>query len=375
MRRSICYVASYDPGYARNTDVVRAFAASGITIEVVRGAGASLNAERHVFRMALAFVAMIPLRMIDVALRLLRSRALVVGYFGQLDMLMFAPLAKLLGRPVIFSPLVTLTDTLVEDRQLIAKRSPLAYLVRRIDRLSLRLADVIIVDTVENADYAQQLADIDRDRVVVWPVGVDESIFYPPDRAAQDRDDTLDILFYGKFIPLHGIEVIVEAAALLRASRPDIRFELIGQGQQYATARDLADRLGATNVQWTDWLPYSELGERLRDADIALGIFDSGGKAGRVIPNKVHQALACGTPVITRTSPASERLLAQRESAMLIPPDNPQALAAAIVELADDAALRVSIGRAGRAAWEADASDAAQKRCAAVALRLAGVAQ
>jgi glycosyltransferase involved in cell wall biosynthesis len=83
-----------------------------------------------------------------------------------------------------------------------------------------------------------------------------------------------------------------------------------------------------------------------------------------VIPNKVHQALACGVPVVTRSSPAIDELLADRESALLVPPDDPIALAAALVKLRDDFELRARIGAAGLRAWRQQASD---ERLAAIA--------
>lgn len=314
-------------------------------------------------------------RALDVALRLLRCRALVIGYFGQLDMLLLAPIAKAIGRPVVFNPLVMLGDTIVDDRKLLPDGSPAAWLVRTVDRWSLRLADLVLVDTPENARYVTELAGLPGSQVVVFPVGVDESIFYPPATEREPATGELDVLFYGTFIPLHGVETIIRAAAIVNAERPGVRFELIGTGQEYAAARELADRLGASNIRWSDWLPYSELGGRLREADVALGIFDGGGKASRVIPNKVHQALACGVPVVTRSSPAALRLLDDWESALLVPPDDPEALATALCRLADDPGLRRAIGARGRRTWERFASDDRLARLAGAVIDQAGIAR
>jgi glycosyltransferase involved in cell wall biosynthesis len=77
-----------------------------------------------------------------------------------------------------------------------------------------------------------------------------------------------------------------------------------------------------------------------------------------VIPNKAFQALACGTPLITADTPAARELLVQDESALLVPPGDPEALAEAIRRLVDDTELARRIGAGGRAAYEQKASEA-----------------
>jgi len=76
-----------------------------------------------------------------------------------------------------------------------------------------------------------------------------------------------------------------------------------------------------------------------------------------VIPNKAFQALACGTPLVTADTPAARELLRDEESALLVPPGDAPALAAALRRLADDDELlrRLSIG--GLAAYREQASE------------------
>ena len=89
----------------------------------------------------------------------------------------------------------------------------------------------------------------------------------------------------------------------------------------------------------------------------ALGIFGTGDKAARVIPNKVFQALACACPVITGDTPAARELLTDGADALLVPPGDARALAGAVRRLASDDGLAGQLAAAGRATYEANASE------------------
>lgn len=375
-RARICYAGTYERGYPRNRLIIQALRDAGAGVEEAHVAVFERQADKSglailtmlgmAVRLLLAYLRLVP----EVALRLLRCDALAVGYIGQLDMLALAPVARLMGRPVIFNPLVTLTDTLIEDRRRFEEGSVPGRLVNLLDRLALRLADVVLVDTPENGAYLEGRFGVPTERIAVLPVGADEEIFYP---ASEGREhDRLDVLFFGKFIPLHGLETIIRAAKLLQDRDAAIRLELVGRGQEYERMQDLAQSLGVHTIIWTDWIPFQRLGERIRRADVVLGVFDDGPKAGRVIPNKVHQSLACGVATITRSGPAIERLLRDGESALLVPPADPAALADAITRLQDHQ-LRERIAGNGRRAWKACAGREALARRAAAVIRELGI--
>ena len=96
------------------------------------------------------------------------------------------------------------------------------------------------------------------------------------------------------------------------------------------------------------WVEYERLPGELHRAGCALGIFGDSAKAQRVIPNKAFQALACGTPLVTADTPAARELLVDGESALLVPPGDPEALAAALRRLAGDPELARRLARGGR---------------------------
>jgi glycosyltransferase involved in cell wall biosynthesis len=269
-----------------------------------------------------------------------RFDAVVVGYPGHADLPAARRAAR--GAPVVFSPLVSLVDTLVGDRGRFARRSPAARALRAVDRLALRAADLVVADTEAHAAFLADLAGIPRERVAVAYVGAEERLFEPPWVPSEPP------LFVGKLIPLHGIETILEAAR--RA--PDLHLRVAGSGQ--------LDRLlegRPENVEWIRWIPYRQLPCALRAAACALGIFGTSEKASRVIPNKAFQALACGTPLVTADTPAARELLVDGASALLVPAGDPDALSDSLRRLTTDRELAGRIASGGLAAYRERASE------------------
>jgi glycosyltransferase involved in cell wall biosynthesis len=285
------------------------------------------------------------LRLARAELALLRRAAsdfdvLVVGYPGHLDLVAAKRAAR--GKPLVFNPLVSLADTLVDDRARFARGSLPARALRAVDRAAFRAADVVVADTQAHAAFFRELG---ARRVEVCLVGAEERVFTPGWRQPAE----FSCLFVGKLIPLHGLETILEAAR--RA--PELQFRVVGSGQLEGL---LGDR--PPNVERRVWVDYELLPEELHRTGCALGIFGTSPKAQRVIPNKVFQALACGVPVVTANTPAARELLADGESALLVPPADPDALVHALRRLATDPELGRRIAAGGLTAYSEHASEA-----------------
>jgi glycosyltransferase involved in cell wall biosynthesis len=133
---------------------------------------------------------------------------------------------------------------------------------------------------------------------------------------------------------------------------PEIAFRIIGSGQ---LDQLLVVRPG--NVEHVPWVEYEHLSAELHRAGCALGIFGTSAKAGRVIPNKAYQALVCGTPLVTADTPAIRELLVDGESAILVPPGDPPALAEAVGRIAADPGLAMTLSEGGLRAYRDRASE------------------
>jgi glycosyltransferase involved in cell wall biosynthesis len=262
---------------------------------------------------------------------------LLVGYPGQFDVWS----AKRHALPVAFNAMISLYEALVEDRRRFRPRSLPARALRALDKRSFRAADLVIADTAANAAYMAEIGSLERVEHVY--VGAEDSLFAhtwtPP--------ETFTVLFVGKLIPLHGLKLILDAAALV----PEIPFMVVGTGQE---EHILAS--APPNVTHIAWIDYRDLPTAYANAGCALGVFGLGAKTDRVIPNKVFQALAVGAPVITASTAAARELLTDKTDALLTD-RTPEALADAIRRLAENPQEAHALAKSGRSTYEREASE------------------
>jgi glycosyltransferase involved in cell wall biosynthesis len=278
------------------------------------------------------------------ARRLPAPDVVLVGYLGHFDV----HLARRLFRrvPLVLDHLVGASDT-ARDRRL--DGGPRQAVLRLIDAAALRAADVVLVDTEE---HRLALPARYQGGAVVVPVGAPAAWYAAASPAASevpggqppasgDVPGPLRVVFYGLYTPLQGTPVIGAALSLL-AGTP-IEVTMIGDGQDAAVAKAAAAANGA--VRWVDWVPAADLPAVVASHDVCLGIFGTGDKARRVVPNKVFQGAAAGCAIVTSDTAPQRRVLG--EAAVLVPPGDPEALAAALRRLAAD---RVELTRLRREA-------------------------
>jgi glycosyltransferase involved in cell wall biosynthesis len=268
-----------------------------------------------------------------------------VGYIGQFDVFL-ARLLKIFHRkPIVFDAFYSLYDTMVKDRGLFPDRSFAARLLRWIDRYSVKCSDLALLDTDEHIKYFCDEFKLEKERFLSVPLGVDQANFFPRPEPADDN--ALEVVNYSSYIPLHGLDVILKAAEILRGES-DIRFTLIGKGQLYPEIRALAEKLGLKNVSFIEWLSHKELVAKAAQADLLLGIFGVTEKASRVIPYKAYEALALGRPLITGESVAARELLVDGEHCLFSKMGDGASLAEKILLLKKDPALRRKLATGGR---------------------------
>jgi len=325
----ICFFGHYNPDYSRNRIIIKALKRLSFDLLEAQSSLKRFARYSNLFRMVIKS----------------KFDILWVGFLGHTDV----PIAKIISiiknSPLIFDAFVSLYESSICDRKIKSAKSLYALKMRFVDWLACKLAKIILLDTQTHIDYFVNSFKIPNRKFKRLWLGADDELMFPRSDISQQENFT--VFFYGSFIPLQGIEYIVQAAHILETKGNKVDFIIVGSGQTFQDILCLTEKLKIKSIKFMGWLPYNTLPELICNSSLCLGIFGATLKANRVIPNKVFDAIACARPVITADTPAIHEAFTHGENIYLIPKADPLALANAILMLKKDKSLRVSIAKKG----------------------------
>lgn len=251
------------------------------------------------------------------------------------------------GKPLIFDHMMSPYDSLIHEKQRLLPRSWLARFIHWYEKGILNKADLVLTDTIMHQTYFAKLLDINPRKIFPLHVAADETIFSPcTPQIRTAPSEVLSVFFYGSFLPLHGIDVILQAASRLRGQ--PIAFTLVGgHKQDLRPFHALCSELDLFNVTHIPWIEYVDLPQWACQADVCLGgPFGNTGQARRVITGKTFQFLALGRPTVVGLAEKNDQFINQH-NCLLVPQGDPEALAASIAWAADHRQELAEIGRRG----------------------------
>jgi peptidoglycan/xylan/chitin deacetylase (PgdA/CDA1 family)/glycosyltransferase involved in cell wall biosynthesis len=202
---------------------------------------------------------------------------------------------------------------------------------RRCVQKALRAADAVLTVNQDLKTRTVELG-VAPENVHVWRQGVDTALFSPGDRVEARRRlglpaDRRALLWVGRMVPVKGLDVLLSACAGLRKSGPPFHLYLVGEGPLRKTLEADCAALGLSNVvSFVGPRLHDELPDWYRAADLTVLPSRSEG-----LPNVLRESLACGTPfVASRVGGIPE--IAEEPWGRLVPPEQPEALAASIAQ-------------------------------------------
>ena len=273
------------------------------------------------------------------------------------------------GVKVLFDPMISAWDKKVLEQRKWRAEERRARRLLAWEKKLMAMPDFITWDTSCHVDFAADYLDVPRAKMAPLFTGTDETVFTPQPVASADAS-VFRVLYHGAYLPLHGADVIVEAARLTQ--HLPIQWDFLGWGAYKASTE--ARAAGLANVRFLDKVPYVDVPKVIGAHDVVLGVFGTTAKAARVIGNKVYEALACARPTINEFCTGYPPSAQTCPAIKFIPAGDPAALVRAVEEYRADWAHRADYCRAARDFFERELSmEVVRAQLAAILARM-GVA-
>ena len=249
---------------------------------------------------------------------------------------LIGPVLPLLAAAVSEAPVTVGTfHTYVEGGQHWGYRLAKGYLNRVLARLDRRIA---VSDACVGGLSGSFPGAYD-----VIPNGVDCERFHPIEADGARPDGPPRILFVGRLEPRNALSDVIRAAAQVAASGRDFVVQVAGDGPTRAVNERLAKRLGiADRIEWLG-LIHDDLPMRYREATL-LAAPCTLASFGVILV----EALASGTPIVCADNVGFRQVIRDGAPGRFVPMRDPEALAVAIGDVLDDAALRRGWSAHGR---------------------------
>jgi glycosyltransferase involved in cell wall biosynthesis len=362
----ICLFGNYNSSYSRNAIILKGLRSQNVRVLDchVEAETLEINTSKDLglklYYRKIANKLNLVLKVVRNFSKFYDSDLILLMYPGHLE-LPLAYLCKLIfNKPLAFDIYFSLSEHFLEERALFNKKSLVYKLLFNFEKQVYKLADIIIVGSKADGDYLSKKFAIPKKKLLLLYIGADNSIykrslqkpgFYKKVEQRKNNEWPLAkkfiVSYYGKYNPYHSVETIIKAAAILRENK-NIRFRMIGVGQDLRKASRLAKSLRLDNVLFDRLVEKDrQTIERLNKSEIFLGVFGNNAISQRAIPNKVFQGIALEKAVVTADTEGIHEKFSHKKDIFLCKPDNPKSLALAISTLEANKELRRKIAENG----------------------------
>lgn len=195
---------------------------------------------------------------------------------------------------------------------------------------------------------------VPNDCIRVVPNGTDPNHFQAQDgsriRESLRVNDAPLLLTVGRLVPRKGIDTVLQALPTIVESAPGVQYVIAGTGPDESRLKSMVERLGLqSRVHFVGYVDHDRLPAYYSAADVFV-------MPARNNPPDVEgfgivflEANACGTPVIGARSGGMPDAIRDGETGLLVPPNNPSALATSATHLLTHPAEANALGQRGRA--------------------------
>ena len=282
---TVCYVLSYySPNYIRTRTLIEALGKNKRVIVYP-----ARNISRGMIRYFQTLFRLIKIRLHK------NPDTYILGFRGH----EIYPLVRIItwNKPLIFDSMMSPFEGLHDDNKLGRAGFFISPLIYFLEKVILKTSALILVDTELHKKYLLDTFNLVSNNVACLYVGADDNLF-SGSRKLETTSDFFNIFFYSTSLPLHGLNKILQAAAMVREKR--IHFTIIGGKNNYF--KKLCKQYNRRNsgyVTLKQWVEFEELPKYIENADLCLGgPFGNTPQARKVITGKTFQFIAMGKPTV-----------------------------------------------------------------------------
>ena len=260
------------------------------------------------------------------------------------------------NKPIVFDFYLSIYDMMCNDRKVYTPESLLGKITYWVEKKSLEKADYVIVDTNKLIESLSTMYGVSKDKFVRVPLTINEENVLKKEVERYKNEFT--VLYVGSYIPLHGTEVIIEAAKISQDKGEDTFFLMIGKGPDLAKCKTLSEKYDLKNIEFKGFMSLEELNYYYNAADVNLGLFSIGERANSVVLNKTNDSFRVGKPHLTLETDAMKEAFSDNEDIFYTKDNSPETLANRIVEIKNDKPLLKKVGENAIKSYESKLSNA-----------------
>jgi colanic acid biosynthesis glycosyl transferase WcaI len=253
--------------------------------------------------------------------------------------------SRVYRRPFVFEIRDLWPDSIVAVG--VMKEGRAIRFIRMVEQFLYRQADLIVTVTSSSRDLLIARG-IDGDKIAVVSNGIDTGQLTPGPAPIELRqrlglENKIVVSYVGTVGMAHGLQLILDAAQDLRNLLPEMHFIIVGSGAEKSDLQRQASERGLGNVTFIGRVAHDEIVNYWRLSDITLVLLKDIPLFRTVIPSKTFEAMATGTPIVSNVRGELQTLLDQLGTAVMIEPNNLNALVEALETLARSPARRQAL--------------------------------
>jgi putative colanic acid biosynthesis glycosyltransferase WcaI len=234
--------------------------------------------------------------------------------------------------------------------------SLLHHALAAIARFLYQRSDRIVVVTPAFKEHLIRRWRVPEEKISIVENGVETDLFAPQSEASNvalrrtlSAEGKFLVCYAGTLGMAHGLETLLDAATELRDQNSQVAFVVIGEGAEKERIKAIAHAKGLDNIRFIDQQPREKIPAFISASDVCLVLLKKTDVFKTVIPTKLLEFMSCARPVILGVDGQARQIVEAAGGGMVIEPENSEALAGAIQQLAADRSMGVDLGRRGRA--------------------------